>query len=379
MSSGARVLMLSQRRLMPLVSRCLSYEIEDVIRRVDAVDLVAPAYRQLGIQVVQPFALAQVLLNRLGQMTSAVRKVNPGICPARVEGRYDLFFTVCQFLTDLPAINALQGWRERSRIAACWIEEVWLRDIQRMRSQMAQLREFDFLFTSCWGSVESLALATGRPCAYVPPAVDCLRFFPGNPPPARVIDVFSMGRRHPDTHLALLEWSGREGRFYLHDTFCGNVPVDDPASHRAMLANLIKRARYFPANLAKATVSGETEGQEEVGFRFFEGAAGGAVMIGQPPDVPPFHEHFDWPDVLIRLPFGATEIAAILDELDAQPERLGRIRRDNVVNALLRHDAVYRWGFILDALGLERMPAVTERIGRLQALADALVWGEQPL
>jgi len=76
MSSGARVLMLSQRRLMPLVSRCLSYEIEDVIRRVDAVDLVAPAYRQLGIQVVQPFALAQVLLNRLGQMTKQLEELD---------------------------------------------------------------------------------------------------------------------------------------------------------------------------------------------------------------------------------------------------------------------------------------------------------------
>ncbi len=48
MSESPRVLLYSQRRLAPLISRCLSYEFEDVICQVDAVDLIAPTYRHPG-------------------------------------------------------------------------------------------------------------------------------------------------------------------------------------------------------------------------------------------------------------------------------------------------------------------------------------------
>jgi hypothetical protein len=352
MAENPRVLLYSQRRLAPLISRCLSYEFEDVICQVDAVDLVAPTYRHPGVEFVQPFEFLQLVLNRVGQKTAAVHGLNPGIRPLGLDRDYELFFMVCQFVTDLPTLNALKGWRQRARIAACWIEEIWARDIPRMRSQMRLLRQFDVIFTNCRGSVEGLAEATGRPCHYVAPAVDCLRFFPGAPAPERVIDVYAMGRRHPDTHRALLDWARSEGRFYLHDTFRGNLPVQDPAEHRDMLANLIKRARYFVANKAKVTVPGETEGQQEVGFRFFEGAAAGAVMIGDPPDVEAFRQNFDWPDAVVHLPYGSTEAGRLVAELEAEPNRLIRIRRDNVLNALRRHDWVYRWNLVSQTIGL---------------------------
>jgi len=378
MTASPRILMLSQRNLAPVISRCTSYELEDVVCAVDAVDFVAPAYRDLGIKIIQPFEILQLIVNRLGERTAAVRRLNPGIRSSRAQGRYDLFFSICQFVTDLPALNALQGWRECSRTAACWIEEIWARDIPRMRSQLALLRQFDYLFVGCRGSVEPLQEATGRPCVYLPPGVDCLRFVPGQLAPPRVIDVYAMGRRHPDTHAALLEWARGGGHFYLHDTFRGNVAVGSPAAHRDMLAGLIKRTRYFLANRAKVDVPGETEGQQEVGFRFFEGAAAGVVMIGEPPNVASFSENFDWPDAVVRLPLGSTEIGALIDELERQPERVARIRRDNVANALRRHDWVYRWNQVLEVVGLEPTAAARNRQARLAALAGAGSSGASP-
>jgi hypothetical protein len=196
-----------------------------------------------------------------------------------------------------------------------------------------------------------------------------LRFFPGAPPVERVIDVFNMGRRHPDTHRAFLDLAQERRLFYLYDTFKGNIPVQDPAEHRLQLANLIKRTRFFIANRAKANEEGETAKQEEVGFRFFEGAAGGAVMIGDPPRVSSFREHFGWQDSVIPMPFGSTGVGDLVAELEQQPERLAAIRRANLSNALRRHDWAYRWRSVLDACRLPASPALSAREAQLSELA----------
>ena len=363
MSAEPRVLLLSQRGLAPLISRCCSYELEDVVRSVDTVDLVAPVYRHGSLELVDR------VVNKAGRRVSALKGINPGIRPIDVDRRYPLFFAVFQFATDATSLNALRGWRERCELAVCWLEEIWAKDLGRLDSQLAWLREFDYLFTNCLGSVEGLARATGRPVIYHPPGVDCIKFFPGDPPVPRVIDVFNMGRRHPATHRALLALAEQRGFFYLYDTFKGNIQVLDPAEHRLQLANLIKRTRLFLANRAKANEEGETASQEEVGFRFFEGAAGGAVMIGEPPEVASFREHFDWPDAVIRVPFGGEAIGATIAELDGDPERLAEIRAANLRNTLLRHDWAYRWLRVLETTGMSPAPELRARIGRLQALA----------
>ena len=75
-------------------------------------------------------------------------------------------------------------------------------------------------------------------------------------------------------------------------------------------------------------------------------------MLGEPPRTALFEGQFDWPDALIRLPFDSPEIARLVAELDADPERLSRVRRSNVRNAALRHDWVYRVREVFEALGL---------------------------
>jgi len=361
------LLLLSQRGLAPLISRCCSYEFEDVIRSVDSVDLIAPRYRQ------DAFEILSRAVNKVGRRIGLFKGINPGIRPIRVERDYQLFFAVFQFATDALSLNALRGWRENCEVAACWLEEIWARDLHRLQSQIGLLRQFDYIFTNCLSSLDGLAKATGRRVIYQPPGVDCLRFFPGEPPRERVIDIFNMGRRHADTHRALVDLAEERRLFYLYDTFKGNVPVQDPAEHRLQLANLIKRTRFFIANKAKANEEGETARQEEVGFRFFEGAAGGAVMIGDLPNVASFREHFDWPDAVVQLPFGSRDVGDLIADLEGQPERLARIRADNVRNALLRHDWAYRWQAVLDNIGLDRLPSLQARLALLSERADQLL------
>lgn len=365
MTPEPRVLLFSPRNLAPVISRCFSYEFEDAIRAIDSVELIAPTPAMGAAE----FDFLSRAVNKLGRHTKLFSGVNPGAHRVTVSGRYQLFFAVCQFATDLSWLNALHGWRERCDTAACWLEEIWARDLGRLQSQIESLRKFDFIFTNCCGSVEGLAEATGRPVIYQPPGVDCLTFYPGNPPVKRVIDVYNMGRHHPATHEALLDLARVQGIFYLFDTSQGNIQVRSPAEHRLQLANLVKRSRYFLANRAKANEEGETAQQEEVGFRFFEGAAGGAVMIGDPPDVESFRDHFDWTDAVIRLPYGSPDAADLLADLDRELDRLERVSRNNVTNALRRHDWLYRWRRVLEIVGLPALNGLEVRWEQLQKLA----------
>jgi hypothetical protein len=366
-SDQPRLLLLSQRGLAPHISRCCSYEFEDLIQSVDAADLIAPLYRLDG------FELLGRAVNKLGRRAGLLKGINPGIRPVRVERHYQLFFAVFQFATDAISLNALRNWRDNCEVAACWLEEIWAKDLIRLQSQIGLLRQFDLIFTNCLSSLDGLVKATGQRVVYQPPGVDCLNFFPGDPPPQRVIDIFNMGRRHPETHQALLRVAEERGLFYLYDTFKGNVPVRNPSEHRQQLANLVKRTRFFMANKAKVNEEGETARQEEVGFRFFEGAAGGAVMIGDPPDVASFRKHFDWPDAVVRLPFGSRDVCNLIADLEKQPERLARIRAANMWNSLLRHDWAYRWRAVLDLTGMDQLPSLQARLALLSAHANQLL------
>ncbi len=93
-------------------------------------------------------------------------------------------------------------------------------------------------------------------------------------------------------------------------------------------------------------------------------------MIGDYPATEAFHKYFDWPDATIRIPFDAANIADIIADLDAQPERLARISRDNVVNSLLRHDWVYRWQEVLEIVGLKPTSEMLSREAHLKNLAE---------
>ena len=97
-------------------------------------------------------------------------------------------------------------------------------------------------------------------------------------------------------------------------------------------------------------------GQQELGYRFFEGAAAGAVMIGQAPDCEAFKELFGWPDSVVPLKPDGSDVAEMLESLRAQPDRLEEMSRRNAREALLRHDWVYRWMQILAIAGLEPTP-----------------------
>jgi hypothetical protein len=237
-----------------------------------------------------------------------------------------------------------------------------------MKGHLKILSQFDYVLLNCSGSVKAVQELICKPCFCIVPAVDMMHFCPYPNPPVRSIDVYSMGRRSEITHQALLKMAEGGKFFYLYDTI-KVMETQYPAQHRSLVANIAKRSRYFIVNVAKINRQSETQGQVEAGFRFFEGAGAGTVMIGEIPENEIFRKNFDWPDAVIYMHYDEENIPEILAELDSQPARLEKIRKNNVIHSLLRHDWVYRWRYILNITGLEPTAAMVARENRLRELA----------
>jgi hypothetical protein len=346
-----------------------SYEAEDVFMEADHVDLLP-----LELEPGMGFRFKEKCQRRLlwKDVTRALASVNPGLRPVRLKKEYDLFFCRFQILQDLLYVNAVQGWEDRCRTSVCWLDELYAADAVHSRNYLHILKRFDHVFVGFKGSVDAISKVIGRPCHFLPYAVDAIRFSPYPNPPARVIDVYSLGRRLEGLHRTLLKFTAERNMFYVYETLQTGAEnlVSNPRQHRELLANQIKRSRYFLVASGKANLPEVTRGQIEVPARFFEGAAAGTVMIGQAPDCELFHQLFDWRDAVIAIDPNGFDVAEVLAELAEQPERLCEISRRNAAEALLRHDWSYRWKQILAIAGLKPTPQLELREQRLQELAD---------
>jgi hypothetical protein len=188
----------------------------------------------------------------------------------------------------------------------------------------------------------------------------------------RAVDVYSIGRRWEGVHQALLAAAGRKKILYVYDTFprIAEMHVHDHRQHRDLFANLAQRSRYFMVAPGKMDLPEETHGQVAIGYRYYEGAAAGTVMIGQPPDCAEFRETFPWPEVVIPIRPDGSDVMEVLASLESDPARVSAITRRNAAEALRRHDWAYRWKNMLQVVGLEPSPALGIRERRLRDLAE---------
>ena len=362
-----RTLIFSQRNLTKILPfRCAHFEFEDIITQVDNAMVLAPR--------IDPSTRRQNIAKMLAYHTPL--KLNPGVESAVLPEEFELFFATCGNPTDLLRINAIGDWRSRCRKAICLIDEVWAREVRAYRNYLRMLSQFDLVVLYYSQSVGPVDEMIGeKKCTFLPPGVDTIRFCPYPDPPARMVDVYSIGRRSAVTHKAFLGMAAQRGMFYLHDSTSADH-VLDPVEHRILFANIAKRSRYFivnPGLIDRPDIRGN---QIEIGNRYFEAAASGSVLLGERPRNGEFEKFFDWPDALIDLPYNSPDAEAIVRELDQLPDRQARMRRQNIQQCLLRHDWAYRWEAILEAVGLNPLPPLAARKDQLRHLADHVIKDE---
>lgn len=359
----ARICVFSQRHFQRQLSACSNYEFEDVLGEVDSVDVLAG-------HPLRGYSVTRRISNQLARRVS-ISSVNPGVEKLQIRGHYGLFFATSMLLHDLLSLNACRGWRKHCEIAICWLSEAWAAKVRQWKSYSKILSQFDYVVLGCSASVKPMQDLIKRPCFYIPPGIDAIRFCPYPNPPLRSIDVYSIGRKSEVVHRSLRKMAEQKEIFYIYDTIA-HMETACPGEHRSLIADCAKRSRYFLVNKAKADREFETGGQSEVGYRFFEGAAAGTVMIGDHPETQIFEEQFGWPDSVIHVPYDTPDIAEILAELDSQPERMELARKNNVVQSLLRHDWAYRWRAVLDIAGLKPSDTLIDRQRRLKELAETI-------
>lgn len=362
--SAPRICMPTWRNFAHKAFRCALYEAQDVLREIDDVDMI-PLDLTWAARVPEAW-----LRNPLyHDVTRKIMFANLGLKKVRLRRKYDLFVAVCNTYWDLPYINAIDNWREHCKVSVCWIDEMWAAAIAGYKHWLHALKQFDYVFMGCHGSVGALARAANRPCYWLPAGIDTLRFSAFPHPPARVIDVYSIGRRHEGVHLELLRESLRDRLFYVHDSLgAANANVYDYRQHRQMYANFARRSRYFLVASAKMNANYETHGQIEIGHRYFEGAAAGAIMVGEAPNCDAYRQLFDWPDAVVTIQPDGSDTMAVLNDLSADQERSADIRMRNSRESLLRHDWGYRWTEMFRVAGVDpprRWPARQKRLGDL--------------
>jgi len=344
------------------------YEAEDVLAECDDVELIQ-------LKPSRSFVTKSKWVGRIVYRDLSRRAVNlnPGLEPVRLSKDYDLFVLVCAaWWPDLWYANAVQGWQERCKTSVCWIDELWTRDIQVLRRWLPILNKFDHVLIGTSGTAAALGDALGRSCREMLGGVDTMRFTPYPRYPRRVIDLYSIGRTVQPIHQRLLKWAQDQGLFYLYDSIAKIAAADTlgHVEHRNLYANIAKRSRLFAVAPAKVDSPGETQGQVALGARYFEGAAAGAVLIGQAPDCDAFRRHFDWRDAVVEIRPDGSDAVEVISSVFAEPDRVLAMSSRNAAESLRRHDWVYRWSEILGMVGLTPRPAMAARVRRLAELAE---------
>jgi hypothetical protein len=298
-----------------------------------------------------------------------------------LECDFELFFPIFNTSYELYSLATIPNWRERCHKAACFITEVWPQWLHGYLVDL--LTAFDHIFIGCRNSVQDVARITGRPCTYLPLAVDVVRFAPESLDQPRPIDVCNIGRRSPVTHGALIQLAEQQRNFYYYyDTVAASgadlkdrtFRVENPHEHRSMLATTLQRSSYYIANRSYVNKPEFTAIRDEISARFYEGAAAGAVMIGEAPRTEEFTSQFDWPDALIHVPFDCSDISSFLTELTRDRDRLRAVRRNNVRETALRHDWLHRIQVIFDTLKLaptQKMRARAQQLDRIASQIEA--------
>src|SRR5262245_29252389 len=365
----ARICMPTVRSISRQTFQCGLYEAQDVLAETNDVDLI-------DLQPGWGFRFRERWQRRLlFRGVSPMSSLNPGLQKVRLTQDYDLFIAVCQNFWDLLYINAIDGWKERCRISVCWLDEIWAAEIPTCPDLLRVLEKFDHIFINSQSSVGPLSRFLNRQCHPLPTGIDTIRFSPFPNPPARSIDVYSIGRRWEGAHQVLLRAVSERGLFYVYDSYRAMATMEpiDWKQHRDLFANIAKRSKFFVVSAAKMNLPEQTMGQVEIGYRYFEGAAAGAVMIGQTADCGAFRELCPWRDAVIEIQPDGSDTLDVLADLEANPARVSAISRRNAVESLLRHDWVHRWKRMFQLLGIEPSPRMTAREQHLKDLADAAV------
>ncbi len=373
-SSEPSILIISQRDRPDGFGRQPAYmsflEAEETLATVTGADMVS-IDASPGDHRVRARRIAGRQLRRLAHSgvalprTPSIRSGGPRI--ELPQEHYDVGVFVGFTNWDLPLLERLPEVRHACGHLLAWLPEVWASDLARREARYEAFGLLDSLHIGMDAASGILAGMTPTPVHYVPLAVDTTRFSPGGPEQPRPIDVLGIGRRDPDLHEHLLDWSRKTSRLYIYDTMSG-ATVPDQTEHRANLGDTYARTNVALTSYAKSNMPEVTRGERELPGRLWEALAAGAHMIGLPPDED-LQRRVIGETVVQEMPSDAAAAVEMIDQLVTGDYRARRVAHTQL--ALRQHDWAHRWAQIFRLAGIQIPRGIETRIENLSARADS--------
>lgn len=365
--SSRRVALFSLHNLIPAAWNGVIYEFMNVVARMECARMMAPE----PVDAPQPgegslwwdYRVAaqkttQRILSRLPMLPRSIDFAR------RRDEEFDLLFYACQFAHEIPEINRIPAWRQRSRTAAIFILEAWPNQIERRKAHLRKLDAFDHVFVFNAASVPLIQRHTSTPVSFLPTAVDTLLLPAERYNQERTVDYLCIGRCPNPVHQTMYEYCCRKDRFYVFDLW-RDLHAKDWAAVRRQNADIGTRARHY---VVWPPIRERDGNQSDTALttRYFEGASSGAVMIGGAAGVAEFEGLFSSPTPVVDMPEDPEKVPAFLDWLDAEADCLVEIGRMNRLDVLARHDWAHRWAEILRVLGLGTSAGLEQRLDELR-------------
>ena len=268
---------------------------------------------------------------------------------------------------QLHLLNHIKGWRNHPARKACYLTELWPKSFDCKHLVYEPFQDYDHIFVGLSHAVPVLKEKLGVSCSYLPVGVDTDMFSQTNSNHDRPIDIAYIGRRVESVHEELLELCDEDNLFYFYDT-ASKLRVDDHAQHRRLYADILKRSKCAIAFPAKMNLDGYTKCAAEIGWRYYEFAAAGSMILGKAPDNEFFNTYFGWKDSVIDI--GDDNLRTVVNELLSDQVRQKEIAQNNRVQSMLKNDWVYRWLEILNRFSIQPSEATLARVDRLQLAAS---------
>lgn len=356
---------ISFRNLKNQRSRALMFEREDFLSKHFSVDIIAPRAEDL------PSAISRRIYHRLSPISPKISQFMTKNLKTVLKA-YDLLVLHCMSFGDLDTFRDYILSASSTKIV-CSFDELWPHNIDRQVYERNLLNQCFAVVTACYHAAQHLKTNYDyNNVHYLQPSVDTIACYAANRASVnRVIDLYYMGRRIENRHAKFMQWSQQSGVFYFYDT-AGNVPMIDHQQHRRRYLDILNRTKLFVVSPGKIINPDAKQLPEEIGYRYFEAAACGAIMIGDLPNSPVFKNTFNYRDAVIPIP-ADNDLSCFLDEF-ANPKifDFARIRTSGYLNMLTYHDHVHWWNNLLHYTGFPYDNRANQRIEQLNILIGKL-------
>ncbi|MBD1909692.1 MULTISPECIES: glycosyltransferase [unclassified Leptolyngbya] len=246
-------------------------------------------------------------------------------------------------------------------------------DPKALRSQA--LSHINHLFVVSAEMVDAVQAIHSIDTSFLPLGVNTFRF---EQQAQRSIDVMGYGRTNKAVHQCLQKHFNQSysDRLYFHSTF-DHGTVTDPQEHITLHNRLLSRSKV--SLCFEVSDVPRFQGQSPLVYRWLEGWAAGAAIVGKRPFGKGTDQLLDWPDSTFEIPDSPEDWIPFFEELLANDSLLAKVSARNTLECRLRHDWRYRLQSIFQQFNLPIPEKLAADITQLQAITQPVGARETPL